>query len=261
MTMTSNESSVMDKGLIKARFGRAASTYSHEATVQQRVAARLARMVSLHVPARWHRRVWEVGCGTGLFTEAYLREQTPGEMWLNDICPEMERCLAPLLSDRVHFAAADAEQTAPPQGASLIVSCSALQWFCDPMAFLRRCHEALPAGGCMAIATFGQDNLREVRCLTGTGLDYRTAAEWRSVLEEMGFRALRVDEEKIAMSFPTPVDVLKHLQRTGVTGIRRQAWTRERLETFARDYAHRFATSDGRVSLTYHPIYLIMEKK
>lgn len=249
----------MDKELIRRRFARAASTYSHEATVQQRVAGRLAGLVARHVPAAWHRCVWEVGCGTGLFTEAYLQECTPGEMWLNDICPEMGERLAPLLSDSVHFQAADAERAAAPQGVSLIVSCSALQWFDAPLAFLGRCREALLPRGYMAIATFGQDNLCEMRSLTGTGLEYGTMDEWRCRLEGMGLSVLLADEERMAMQLPSPADVLRHLRRTGVTGIQRQAWTRERLEAFSREYVHRFGTPDGRVPLTYHPIYLIIE--
>lgn len=249
----------MDKELIKKRFGRAASTYSHEATAQQRVAGRLAAMVLGHVPAPWHRCVWEVGCGTGLFTRAYLQAATPGQMWLNDICPEMEASLAPLLSGRVHFAAADAERAVPPPGVSLIVSCSALQWFDSPLAFLRRCREALLPRGYMAMATFGRDNFREIRSLTGAGLTYSTMGEWQRELEAMGFRVMQAMEEEMTMWFPSPVDVLRHLKRTGVTGIRRQAWTRESLDAFADKYRHRFAAGDGRVPLTYHPIYLILE--
>lgn len=249
----------MDKELIRRRFARAATTYSREATAQQRIARRLAEMVHSHVPEAWHRCVWEVGCGTGLFTQAYLRAQTPGEMWLNDICPEMETRLAHLLSDRVHFSAADAEQAPPPHGVGLIVSCSALQWFDSPLDFLRRCREALLPRGYMAIATFGQDNLREIRTLTGTALEYRTLEEWRRDLTDMGYSVLQAVDERIQVRLPSPVDVLRHLRQTGVSGIQRQTWTRERLAAFSREYTRRFATADGRVTLTYHPIYLILE--
>lgn len=249
----------MDKELIKKRFARASSTYSREATAQQQVAVRLAEMVHRHVPAPWHRCVWEVGCGTGLFTQAYLQAQTPGRMWLNDICPEMGERLAPLLSERVHFSAADAEQTVPPKDVSLIVSCSALQWFDSPLCFLQRCREALLPRGYMAIATFGQDNFHEIRSLTGTGLVYRTLEEWQCDLESMGFLEVQAMEERITVWLPSPTEVLRHLRQTGVTGIQRQAWTRERLASFASEYNHRFANRDGLVPLTYNPIYLILE--
>lgn len=249
----------MDKELIKQRFARASSTYSREATVQQQVAVRLAEMVNRHVPPSWHGCVWEVGCGTGLFTQAYLQMRTPGQMWLNDICPEMETCLAPLLSERVRFSAADAENVRPPRGVSLIVSCSALQWFDSPLCFLQRCREALLPRGYMAIATFGQDNFHEIRSLTGTGLVYRTQGEWQRDLEGMGFRVLQAMEEKITVWLPSPTEVLRHLRQTGVAGIQRQTWTRERLASFAREYNRCFANRDGLVPLTYNPIYLILE--
>lgn len=251
----------MDKELIKQRFARAASTYSREATAQQRVAEGLARMVHDYVPEAWHRCVWEIGCGTGLFTKAYLLQHRPGEMWLNDICPEMETCLAPLLSSNIHFFAADAERVSAPDNVSLIVSCSALQWFDSPLVFLQRCHNFLLPRGYMAIAIFGQDNLKEIRSLTGTGLSYRTMEEWRHELSAMGFNVLKAKEEKITVKLPSPVDVLRHLRQTGVSGIRRQIWTKDRLTAFSREYISRYGTPDGHVSLTYHPIYLIFETK
>lgn len=251
----------MDKELIKRRFARASTTYSREATAQQRVAERLARMVHDYVPGPFHRCVWEVGCGTGLFTKAYLQLNRPEEMWLNDICPEMEAVLASILSRNIYFQAADAEYVAAPRNVSLIVSCSALQWFDSPLNFLQRCYKALLPHGYLSIATFGQENLSEIRSLTGSGLTYKTVEEWRKDLSDLGFSVLQAREEKITVQLPSPVDVLRHLRQTGVSGICRQAWTKERLAAFSKEYIRLYGTSDGCVPLTYHPIYLILETK
>jgi len=67
-------------------------------------------------------------------------------------------------------------------------------------------------------------------------------------------------EEKLKLSFASPLEVLKHLKETGVTGIRRQSWTRGELDDFCRRYREQYTAPDGTVPLTYHPIYMICKK-
>jgi ribosomal protein S18 acetylase RimI-like enzyme len=63
-----------------------------------------------------------------MFTRMYLQQAVPEEMWLNDLCPEVEPYLADVLGEKVHFMAKDAETLAFPEGQDLIVSCSAVHW-------------------------------------------------------------------------------------------------------------------------------------
>ena len=75
-------------------------------------------------------------------------------------------------------------------------------------------------------------------------------------LEEAGFRILLLDEEEAVLHFPTPLDVLRHLRMTGVTGTTGHTWSRGRLANFAHDYTHLFGSAQS-VTLTYHPVYVI----
>ena len=67
----------MDKSLIRQRFARAIPTYDCQATVQRTMAQRMVTLLDRHLPPDAHQRVWEVGCGTGLFTHAYLQHHRP----------------------------------------------------------------------------------------------------------------------------------------------------------------------------------------
>lgn len=80
----------MDKGLIRRRFARAASTYPEQANIQRQIAEKMTRLIRRYLPASAHRSVLEVGCGTGLFTRSYLHDVKPGQLCLNDICPEVQ---------------------------------------------------------------------------------------------------------------------------------------------------------------------------
>ena len=95
----------MDKGLIRRRFARAASTYSERADAQRRIAEQMTRLIVRYVPRSAYRNVLEVGCGTGVFTRMLLHRTHPSRLWLNDICPEMENRLTDVLNERIRFCA------------------------------------------------------------------------------------------------------------------------------------------------------------
>lgn len=249
----------MDKGLIRRRFARAASTYSERADAQRRIAEQMTRLIVRYVPRSAYRNVLEVGCGTGVFTRMLLHRTHPSRLWLNDICPEMENCLTDVLNERIRFCAGDAEQMDFPGNQGLIASCSAVQWFDSPERFFRRCSDLLTDNGYFSFSTFGKQNLCEVASITGNALEYRSLEELKDTLRPH-YELLHVSEELIHLSFPSPLDVLKHLQATGVTGVGSQRWTKGMLTDFCDRYSAAYRLPDRNVRLTYHPIYIIAKK-
>lgn len=251
----------MDKSLIRQRFARALPTYDREATVQAYVARQLTKFINYYIPETSHNNVGEIGCGTGLFTRCYLQAHTPTNLWLNDICPEVEPQLATLLTDRICFEAGDAEHIRLPQKLNLIAICSALQWFDHPLRFLIRCKHALTSDGYIALSTFGTQNFREIHSLTGLTLPYKSLDNWQTNLQAIGYDIVYATEEHIVLNLPSPTEVLHHLKQTGVTGICKQAWTKKDLKLFSTHYYQHFETPDKQVTLTYHPIYFILKNK
>ena len=156
--------------------------------------------------------------------------------------------------------ACDAETLRFPAGQHLIVSCSAVQWFERPERFLSGCRELLTTGGYLAFSTFGPQNVREVASLTSETLPYRSLEELRRTLSGV-YQIVYSREEILHFTFPLPLDVLKHLQATGVTGLRSRKWTKGQLEDFCQRYHRQYAAQDGTVPLTYHPIYMICKKQ
>ena len=247
----------MDKRLIAERFARARATYSREARVQQQVAERMMGRIRSLLPEFSPRRIVEFGCGTGLYSRLLYDTWRPDRLHLNDLCPEMAFCLDDLTArPGVSFVPGDAETCPLPGGVDLLTSCSTLQWFERPDRFFRRSAALLAPGGVLAFSTFGSRNLREIRALTGKGLAYPSPADLSRWLEEAGLHVLLLDEEEEALCFPSPLDVLRHLRMTGVTGTSGHAWSRGRLADFAQGYARHFGSPRG-VTLTYHPVYVI----
>ncbi|EKU87854.1 malonyl-ACP O-methyltransferase BioC [Bacteroides oleiciplenus] len=246
----------MDKRLIAERFARARDTYSQEARVQQQVAEKMMRLL----PDVRFRHIVEFGCGTGSYSRILLHQLQPETLLLNDLCPEMKECLTDLLlQDAVQFMPGDAEVLEFPEKTDLITSCSTLQWFNNPKRFFARCHSFLTDNGYLAFSTFGAENMREIRTLTGHGLDYLPVEKLNELLSPY-FETVYAEEEIVPLPFATPLQVLQHLKQTGVTGTEKKIWTRGRLQAFCNGYIGQFS-QDGNVSLTYHPIYIIARKK
>ena len=241
----------MDKQLIRTRFAKSIRSYAEYAQAQTVISSRLCSLLSA-VLLEEPQRVLEVGCGTGTFTRRFLEQFRPEELVLNDICPEVEEALADLLTPQagestpqISFTAGDAELCSLPGDRDLIVSCSVLQ---------------VRGGGCIALTTFGPDNLQEVTAVTGTGLSYLPLGWLHGLLDEAGLRTVLAEDEHLTLNFPSPTEVLRHLKHTGVTGVTRTSWTRGRLAEFSAEYSSRYGDGDGSVPLTYHPVYLIARK-
>lgn len=252
----------MDKKLITQRFAKAASSYGEEATVQRLIAGKMASILALYIQKENRRKILEIGCGTGIFSRMLIGLLKPERMLLNDICPEMHEQLKDIVNDRIIFRSGDAETY--PFGQmneiyDVIASCSAIQWFKDPDAFFTRMHPLLATEGILAFSTFGNDNMKEISALTGQGLPYFSPEELKVKLSDR-YHLLYISEEKIRKRFGDPKDVLYHLKRTGVTGIRQQPWTRTRFISFCDEYRTRYG-DEGEVILTYHPVYIIAQKK
>lgn len=247
----------VDKSVVERRFASSVGSYDEHALAQRHIYIELERCIE-HLRGRSWNRVLEVGCGTCGFTK-YLDELHSVRDWtLNDLSETgiQYGAFSPRSGIKPQYIIGDAEAVDLGEGYDLIVSASVLQWLHDPKSFIRRLYGLLGDGGVLLVSTFGVENLREIRHLLGQGLSYAPTSEVRSWL-----RHAEVEEELYPIYFSTARDVLLHLKRTGVTGLGRGApfWTVQRLRQFEREYEERYRSDLG-LSLSYHPIYLCVQK-
>lgn len=141
-----------------------ARDYARYATVQRRVAARLAERV-LELDLSSEPAVLEIGCGTGFLTNELLDRGISGRWLITDKAPNMverSREHVGLASSR-QFAVLDGEYgMVGHQGRyDLICASLAMQWFDDLRSAVERLIGALNPGGHLVFNTLASGTFRE----------------------------------------------------------------------------------------------------
>ena len=206
---------------ISGLFGAAVGSYDGSAHVQREVAEALAAKISaLPLPAK--PRVLEVGCGTGLLTQALARRLS-GAVWtITDVAPSMvAHCQRALAGEfpGARFLAMDGAAPVLAPGFDLITSSLALQWFEDPARAIHRLSALLTPAGQFAFATLGPGTFEEWRtacALCGVAAPSRqllSAEDFKQSLPH-GFR-IRLEGGLIRRTYAHGWDFLQQLREIG----------------------------------------------
>lgn len=244
-----------DKTLVKRRFCRASSTYDTNAVIQQQIARRLISLwVAEGNPVN---ELLEIGCGTGTASRL-LRQRFPhARLSLWDL--SLSSGLTEEFGSACTLKACDAEtaiRELPGESLDAVVSASTVQWFNSLPAFLREVRRVLRPGGKAVISTFGPGTMREINDTLGKSSPYPAIDILRRMVPE-GMNIEHLTEETLTLTFPTPIDVLRHVRLTGVNALHTGS-TAAATRALLRDYPI-LPTSEA--PLTYHPIYIILNKQ
>ncbi len=245
-----------EKEKIRRHFAGAAKTYDQYAIVQQKTARRLLTMIGEAVETA-PEYILEVGCCTGYLTRNLVTMFPEVKLFdVNDLVDEFSKKVLSLGSSiNMRFLPGDIEKIELPEKYDLICSSSTFHWLHDLQALFLKLRAHLRPGGMMAFSMYGPENLREIRKITGKGLDYISLVHVRKMLEG-SFEVISAEESLKSIIFPNPVTVQDHLRKTGVNALAQPGWNRERQKRFSLAYQRCFSTDNG-VTLTYHSMYFI----
>lgn len=247
-----------DKELLKNRFSANLDNYAESAVVQREICSHLAGKISaIDTDSKV---AVEIGAGTGFLT-GHLFEMFPDSAWtVNDLVERSGEYISRIAGEiRYSYLCGDAEVINLP-ASDLVVSASTIQWFDDQPGFFHKTYDSLRPGGFFCFSTFGPDNFHEIKSCSGVGLEYYTVGELIAILRDVGFTVVDSEEVTTVLEFDSPLDVLRHIRTTGVNSIENVRWTRRELENFSEKYLTGFTTGDGKVTLTYHPLFIIARK-
>jgi len=137
--------------------------------------------------------IFEIGCGTGVFTREYRKYFLHSDLILNDI-----------------------EELDIPKS-DLVVSSSVFQWIKDKDSLIRNIAENTDN---LCFSSYVSGNLIEIKNHFDISLDYLNIEEFKEILKKY-FSSVKYYSETIKLDFEAPMAVLKHLKYTGVTGFQK----------------------------------------
>lgn len=245
-----------NKDLVKLRFENSFPTYDEHAVVQRKMAEKLADYVFASCGENY-KKVLEIGCGTGFLTKHIVNDFKIKKLLINDISPEVIGYIEKI-APYCNFLIGDMENMVFDKKFNIVASNAAFQWAEDLQTMINRFYHVLESDGVLAFTTFGERNFEQITKISNRKLMYKNIDELEPMFE--GFEVRILKEEVVELEFKNPVDVLRHIKGIGANAMAAEFWTKGVLKDFERKYRESFSTEGG-VSLTYHPIYVVVRKK
>ncbi|MDO5016757.1 MAG: malonyl-ACP O-methyltransferase BioC [Porphyromonas sp.] len=252
----------VDQKILVQRFGKALTTYDRAATPQQSVAHRLVEMLTEHISTP-PTEVLEIGCGSGIFTQALSRHFAAARLTVNDLVPDAESIIRQKLPDtNLTFFAGDAETLPWGGGYQLITSSSCVQWWQDPASFIDKAYDSLAPDGWLALSTYLPDNLYQLRHISPQTLQYPDSSAYLQRLSR--FERSEWRQEEITLHFSGLLPLLKHLKETGTnafTYTHQGVWSPSRITKAEERMRKSLGIDDlAPLPLTYKALLIIAQK-
>lgn len=198
--------------------------YDQYATVQHQVAENLMAFTRDHLRRQPH-KIFEVGCGTGIFTRLLRHHYPQSFIKANDLFDTA----AYLPLDRsLSFQQGDIQKL-PLDKYDLIASSSVFQWIDDLEELLDKLGKSSDE---ICFAMYLQGNLKEIKEHFGNSLNYRSLEDVEAILSKY-FHRVKARGETLRLNFDSPREALRHLKNTGVTGAEFSAPSLKKLRQFA----------------------------
>lgn len=223
-------------------FLKAKDTYKTAAKVQDLMGRKLCELLKTYRLKEFE-RVFEFGCGMGEFSQKLQKNIVFKDYVRNDI-----------LDYKSEFEVEIFDMNCIPksflktQKFNLIASNATLQWLKEDI--FTNLYALLKKDGFLLLSSFGEQNLKEIKSLSGLSLPYKTLKEHRNLLKN--FEILELKEEFFKLKFENALEAFRHLKQSGVNSLGRFFLGKETLLKMQELFDN---------TLTYHSIYILCQKR
>ena len=255
----------LDKNKARRSFARAAADYDEVAVLQHEIGRRmLERLEYIRLEPRV---ILDIGCGTGVATEALLKRYPKAEVLALDFAlPMLERtrkrgrwlrrprCLC---ADLDHLPLAG-------ESVDLVFANASLQWSSRPPQAFADIARVLRPGGLMMFSSFGPDTLQELRA-TWTAVDgsehvhgFIDMHDYGDMLMAAGLADPVMDAERMTLTYTDAMQLMREIKALGAgnASLRRSPGLvgRRRIAAVCEAY-EQFRGPDGRLPVSYEVVH------
>ncbi len=231
---------MLEKSIIKKNFKKSLETYDNCAVVQKQMAKKLTSMLD----NKKYQNILEIGSYTGILTKNIIKKVEFENYLALDIIDSGDYIKK--IDSRICFIKEDIEEFLSSKKFDLIISNAALQWCNDFIATIENLKKMLNPTGIMALSIFAYDNLAEIKNTFNSTLNYIETEK----LEEI-FPDAEIIFESIELQFNNPIEILRHLKKTGVNSIKKGNFSFFKLRELEKRYDNK---------ITYKPLYIKFRK-
>lgn len=255
----------LDKRKVRRSFSRAAPHYDATAVLQQEMGRRmLERLDFIKLEPRV---ILDIGCGTGIATEALMKRYPKAQVVALDIAlPMLERarrrgrwlrrprCLCADLDD---LPLAD-------QSVDLVFSNASLQWSDQPARAFADVARVLTPGGLFIFTSFGPDTLKELRAAWAAvdGQEhvhgFIDMHDYGDMLMAAGLADPVMDAERMTLTYVDAMQLMREIKMIGAgnASTRRSSGLvgRQRIAAVCDAYEP-FRTPDNRLPASYEVVH------
>lgn len=239
---------------LASNFSKAKNTYRKNAIAQAKMAKKLIGEIISSTGKTDFNNIFETGCGTGLLTDEIIKNLKYKKLFLNDVTENFTS-----ITPARYFEGDITDINIEDITVDLAASNAVFQWIDDKEKLFLKIFNVLKNNGTFAFTTFGCDNFKQIKDLTGFSLKYENPDALIKKLKNTGFKILYFEEELETLYFDNVKKILEHIKYTGVGAGTRYFWSKGKYEIFKEEYLKNFSDKNG-VELTYHPMYFICRK-
>lgn len=240
--------------ILKQKFEKSMPKYNDNAVVQREMALTLVELIIKNLGCDF-KRILELGSGTGLLTEVIAEKLKFQNITCNDIVEKSKIYLDKILKEYI-FLVGNSTKIKPCGYFDLIVSNAMFQWHSDLSKALEKYCRFLDKNGIIAFSTFSTNNFKEIKDALGLSLKYLSLEDILTVLSQK-FEILEIVEEEKVLDFSSPLELLAHLKNTGVNSLSSKKMT----FTEVKNFCDAIQNDNGKVTLTYAPVFVVARKK
>ncbi len=232
---------MLDKKNIQKKFEQSLTTYNENALVQKQMANKLVSIIN----RKKFDKILEIGSYTGILTKKIVDNFEFKNYCALDIVDSGE--FVKKIDSRIRFIKQDVEEYKTDQKFDLIISNAALQWCNDFKKTIFNLYSYLNNNSLLIVSTFSCDNLIEIKNTFNLSLDYPGIEEIKEI-----FPRSQIIEEKMTLEFNNPIEILRHLKKTGVNSLSKDSFNLSKLKQLETNYNNK---------ITYKPLYIKVEKR